>query len=63
MSNMTTLGKVIDRVHKMSEYHTDRFVKVENMVFQSLEKERKPEGRRSHGVVIMFDVLGSEVGD
>jgi hypothetical protein len=38
MSNMTTLGKVMDRVHKMSEHHTDRFVKVENIVFQSLEK-------------------------
>ena len=38
MSNMTTLGKVMDMVHKMSEHHTDRFVKVDNIVFQSLEK-------------------------
>jgi len=38
MSHMTTLGKVMDQVHRMSQNHTDRFIKVENMVFQSLDK-------------------------
>jgi hypothetical protein len=37
MSNMTTLGKVFDKVHEMSENHHDALIEVKELSFESLE--------------------------
>jgi len=37
MSNMTTLGKVFDRVQEMSLHYHDKFIEVKELSFESLE--------------------------
>jgi len=37
MSDMTTLDKVMDRVHRMSAHYSDHYVKVKDIQFQDLE--------------------------
>jgi len=37
MSNMSTLGKVFDKVYEMSKNYYDKFIKVKEVIFQSLE--------------------------
>ena len=37
MGHMTNLAKVLDRVWSMSERHTDRYVKTQDISFENLE--------------------------
>jgi hypothetical protein len=38
MSKMTSLGKVMNKVHRMSQNHTDELIPVKDISFDNLER-------------------------